>query len=655
MSSAATRFGRPMIIAGLLAALLVGVAFGWAMWGRASRHGHEAAVASSGGGVAPGTGVAPAGQNQEYTCSMHPQVRSPNPKDKCPICGMDLILVPTDGTSDDDGDLPVLRLTPRAVALMQIQVQPVERRVVEIPIRVFGRLSYDETRLRTIAAWVPGRLEKLYVDFTGVAVQAGDPMVEIYSPPLIAAQEELLQSVKAVKELEKSGEGVVLQSTRATVDASRERLRLLGLSREQIAEIESRGRGSDHLRLLAPVSGVVIERLASAGDFVETGQAVYRLADLTTLWAQLEVYEADLHGLAVGQTATFTTQSGPGEPFTGAVTFIDPMVSDPTRTVRVRVDVPNPQGKLKPGMFIRGQISAVVSPATRMAQHNAHGEPAGSAGASPQAENQHLVIPATAPLLTGQRAVVYVQTPNADRPTFEPRDILLGAKAGPWYVVREGLKEGELVVSHGAFKLDSELQIRGRPSMMQPDGGRPPAHHDHAGTTTAPAAATPATAHAPRAFQTELGKLVRANFTLAEALASDDHHAAGMAAQKAMDVLHAVKAGLLTDAAAKQAWQGQSEAMHQALASVKQAGDLKAQRTHFESFSNALTLAVKSLGIAETGPVYRAMCPMVQGRRGYWLQANKTVNNPYFGASMLRCGEIVETILEDGAQGEGHR
>ena len=620
---------------------------------------------------------APAGAQQMYTCSMHPQVRSSDPNGKCPICGMDLIPVPLDDGDDleEARDVPRLQMTPRSAALMQVEVRRVERLAVQTPVKLFGRLESDETRLRTVAAWIPGRLDWLHVDFTGVQVREGQPMVKIYSPKLIAAQEELLQAIRADRELAAAGVGIVQETTRLTVDASRDRLRLLGLSASQIQDMERRGRADDLVTIPAPVSGVVIERLAARGDYVETGQPIYRMVDLSRLWAQLEVYEADLQWLAVGQKAHFSTQSFPGEQFEGTVSFIDPTLDDRKRTARVRVDIANPEGRLKPGMFVRG---TVATDAGRPAAEDPHAGHAGAGGAADRDERGAtaalpLVIPASAPLITGRRAVVYVQLPDADRPTFEPRDVVLGPRAGDWYIVQEGLAEGELVVARGAFKIDSELQIRGRPSMMQPEGGAPPVHdHGGQGGQAAPpagrnggaveqasgqhaaAAAAAAEVQAPETFRVELGRLVRAQFELVRALAGDDPEAARTAALAVDEALHAVNGRALDGATARATWNEAAQAMHQGLSALAIAPNLDGQRQHFESFSDALTAAVQAFGIEDAGPVYRAMCPMVQGREGYWLQGEEVVANPYYGAAMLRCGEIVETLAdEDPHAGHG--
>ena len=359
-----------------------------------------------------------------YTCSMHPQIQLPKPG-KCPICFMDLI--PLESGNDDNGEREV-SVSPYAAKLMELETAPVERRFEAAEIRMVGRVDYDETRAAYISAWVPGRIDKLFVNSTGTAVNKGDRLAEFFSPDLLTAQEELLQAIKHNPSL---------------VDSAREKLRLWGFTAEQISAIEKRGTASDHMILHAPASGIVIHKNAQEGLYVKTGTQIYTIADLSTVWVQLDAYESDLHKLHPDDPVVFTTQTHPGKTFEGTVSFIDPIVNPATRTAKVRVVVGNADATLKPGMFVRATVQA-----------------------QPQTEEPPLLIPATAPLRTGKRAVVYVEKPNAEPPTYEGREITLGQRLGNFYVVKSGLTEGERVVIRGAFKLDAELQIQAKPSMM---------------------------------------------------------------------------------------------------------------------------------------------------------------------------------------------
>ncbi|MHC4755781.1 MAG: efflux RND transporter periplasmic adaptor subunit, partial [Planctomycetota bacterium] len=432
-----------------------------------------------------------------WTCSMHPEIRLPKPG-LCPKCHMNLIPLREEAV----GEMSSIReftTSEYAKALMDIETTAVERKFVTAEIRMVGKVEYDETKVEYITAWVPGRLDRLYVDYTGVPVNKGDHMVYLYSPELLSAQEELLQALKAVQNIKGSGSDIIREVTSGTLDAAREKLRLWGLTPEQIGEIERRGTASDHITIFSPASGIVIDKNAQEGMYVNTGTRIYTVADLSYVWVKLDAYESDLTWLRYGQEVSFTTVSYPGEVFTGTISFIDPVLNPATRTVKIRVNVPNADGKLKPEMFVKAIVKANVATGGRVMDPELAGkwicpmhpsviknepgkcsicemplvrtESLGYVSADPDVSEKPLVIPVTATLMTGTRAVVYVELPEKDKPTYEGREIVLGPRAGNYYIVRSGLNEGDRVVTKGNFKIDSALQIQARPSMMTPEGG----------------------------------------------------------------------------------------------------------------------------------------------------------------------------------------
>lgn len=345
-----------------------------------------------------------------------------------------------------EGGAPILTLSKNAQKLAEIEVSPVLRQEVVISTPLYGTVDYDETRLTKIAAWMGGRIDALYVDYLGSQVNQGDAIALIYSPELITAQSELIQARRVLSKLNQSALEYIKRSSNLTEFAAYKKLQLLGISDSQIEEIIERAKPLDHLTIHAPIGGTVIQLNIREGMYVETGKDLYAIADLSHLWIICDAYEADLVWIKLGHEITFNIEAFPGKSFQAVVSYIDPFINQQTRTARVRLDLANPHGLLKPGMFIQASQKTNVKDID---------------GRLP------LIIPASAPLITGTRAVVYVESPML-KGQFEGRVIQLGSKAGNYYIVKSGLKEGEKVVTNGNFKIDSEMQIKAKPSMMNP-------------------------------------------------------------------------------------------------------------------------------------------------------------------------------------------
>lgn len=392
-----------------------------------------------------------------WTCSMDPQVRQNEPG-QCPICGMDLI--PVERDEEDEEDASRVVLSERAKTLARIRTTEVQRLGSgRVERRLLGRVDYDETSLRTVTAWIGGRIERLQVSTTGERVKRGQVIATLYSPEVYNAHQDLIQ---ARQQLERLLEGATPNASRAAeaaLGAARDRLRLLGVPGGEVRSMEKAGKPSERVRIRTPFGGTVIERLATQGSYVETGSGLYRVADLSTLWVQLDAYESDLSVLDAGQEVLVRVEALQGDVFKGRVTFVDPVLDPQTRTARVRIEVNNEDRRLRPGMFVEASVRGV--------------------GAE-RPEDAPLVIPATAPLFTGRRSVVYVELPNTEAPTYEARVVNLGTRMGELYPVLSGISEGERVVIHGAFAIDADLQIQGGSSMMATDEPQAPVQgHRH--------------------------------------------------------------------------------------------------------------------------------------------------------------------------------
>jgi Cu(I)/Ag(I) efflux system membrane fusion protein len=561
-------------------------------------------------------------QAERWTCSMHPQIILPSDDQKCPICFMDLILL-DDAAAAGLGPRD-LSLSETAAALAEITTEKVRRRFVNREVRLVGKVSTDETRTRTITARIYGRLDRLFVDATGQQVRRGMKLAEIYSPELYSAQVELQSAARALAAAVEAN--AATDAARENLDSAAERLRLWGLDDQQIQTVRDGHAISDHLVVRAPVSGVVVSREVTQGDYVRTGDTLYTIADLSGVWITLDAFEADVAWLREGQPVEFSTRAYPGRRFTGDILFIDPVLDERTRTVEVRVAAANSEGLLKPGMLVTGGVAVTV---------DAYGHPV----TDPTNATAPLVIPASAPLLTGQRAVVYVRQPGPGDPVFTGRDVVLGPRAGDSYLVVSGLSEGELVVTRGNFKIDSALQIQARSSMMNPPAGEEiPANQ---GTSDELAPFT-----AGSCFGEALNEILQPYLLLQAALAADDDVEAAAAAQAVVAAtgrLACDTESLPPGAAAL--WERLKAALQAAAGRTAAAEQMAPRRAAFEPLSDNLWNLLARFGTGTQDVVRRFHCPMAFDNDGaYWIQQDTTTANPYYGAMMLRCGSQKEIL-----------
>ncbi len=591
-----------------------------------------------------------------WTCSMHPQIKMPEPG-ACPICGMDLIELKSSG---DDAGPRALVMSKSDMALAQVQTSRVERRFVESTIRMVGKVVYDETRVKSLSAWIPGRLDRLFVDYTGTRVEKGDHMVLLYSPQLLEAQESLLEARKSLEETANEKSEFLKNSAKKHLESEREKLRLWGLTSEQIAAIEERGEVQTHIQINAPLSGVVIHKKAVEGMYVKVGSPIYTVADLSVVWLELDAYEMDFPWIRYGQKVQIETEAHPGEKFDGWISFVPPYLDEKTRTKKIRVNVANKDLKLKPGMFVRAVLRSKIAEGGQVLEPDMakkwicpmHHEvvkdeegicdickmvlvPATSLGFSAAKTDLQppIVVPSTAVLLTGKRGVVYVQRPDTERPTFEGREVVVGPRAGDWYLIYDGLKEGEMVVTNGNFKIDSALQILAKPSMMSM-------------TEEADASRMETTPE----FLEALERVYQGYFEAQVALTKDDVEAAKMA-MSMMTKEAKNLAVTLANAQAHERWNALSAEIVRATEHLKHAQKIASVRGIFEVVSKSILAVERSFGHRGKAVHREAFCPMAaQGKGASWLQLAESVENPFYGSSMFTCGEIREEFA--GADGK---
>ena len=579
---------------------------------------------------------------QLWTCSMHPQIKMEEPGN-CPICGMELIPMESSDDSSENIAANEIVMNEEAYQLANIQTTIVEKASADKEIRLLGRVKPDERRLYSQVSHIPGRIERLYVNFTGEKVYTGQKIVRIYSPELISAQKELFEAIKS--------KDIYPQ----LYTASRNKLKLWKLSDKQIDAIEATGNVQEQIDILSDHTGYVMNRNVELGDYIKAGGNLFDIANLSSVWVMFEAYEADIPWIHINDKVSFNIQAISGKTFEGKITYVDPFVSSNTRVAKVRVEVNNPGNKLLPEMYASGIIKAKM-----------------------KGMENTIVIPKTAVLWTGKRAVVYVKVPHEKTISFVYREIELGQDMGQFYSVADGLEEGEVVATNGVFRIDASAQLLGQKSMMNPEGGKVNVGHNHGGMGMDGDAKNDGVDHSKMdmgdskkegetdhskmeketdhtdmnqritttdAFKSQLEQVFNAYIKLKDALVDDDSSTASASAKTLLSAMKNVDMKQLTDHNAHNHWMTISKEITESATSISKISDIEKQRSHFKHLSAHLSKGVKLFGVNQK--VYEQFCPMADNNNGaYWLSLDEAIKNPYLGAKMLTCGDNKTVIIK---------
>jgi len=522
----------------------------------------------------------PAGHDHAtvYQCPMHPWIKSDKPGDKCTICGMALVAAAA-GDNAATADPNLVTLAPAAASVTGVQTAAVRRAPLVRTLRVTGVIDDDDTRHRILAARVPGRVEKLFINYVGAEVRAGEPLATIYSPEMLTAQRQYIERIRA-------GNTAFTASERS---AARERLLELGLTEEEVGILEHTMEPTAMVTVRAPLSGTVVSRAAYEGQYVQTNDRLFEIGDFSFMWFMFDAYEPDLAWLRKGQTVEVTAPSLAGRVLTAPIDFIDPNLNEATRTAKVRVVLPNQDRALFHKQTASGRVRLEVPDV--------------------------LLAPRSAVLQHGAEPIVFLQ--QADR-AYVARRVALGRTGDDTVEILAGLQEGDRVVTEGGLLLDGQAQL---------------ARAAITGDKLAPAALKPepVAAAAADVGYAELKRLAFASADAAATLAADDF----AAYQKQLpDLRAALRAYLAADQSATRG------ALENFKDTLRDRADLRMARRDFEPFSTALADVARDQHLHHREGLHVFQCPMapVLGT-GRWLSRTEAIRNPFFGSAMLECGE----------------
>ncbi|WP_347922731.1 efflux RND transporter periplasmic adaptor subunit [Pontimicrobium sp. SW4] len=562
--------------------LTIGLVLGWLLFGSSPRNNieHNYTEVSEDGKM--------------WTCSMHPQIMQPEPGD-CPICGMDLIPVETNdvGLAADQ-----FKMTNNAIALANIETTILtssEKSNANGGLKLSGKIIANDNTTAIQAAHFGGRIEKLIFKSEGEYVSNGTLIASIYSPDLVTAQNELIEALDIKNEQPELYKAV------------RNKLKYWKISEQQIQNLERTKRVVNNFNMYATTNGFIEKMLVEEGNHVKEGASLFKVTNLNTVWAQLDVYEQDVKRLSLNQDIVINLNAYPDEIISAKIDYISPILNNDTRTVTVRATLINPKGKLKPGMLISGLVKLDET-----------------------IKDETISVPKSAVMWTGKRSIVYVKTSN-EEPVFELREVQVGASVGSNFLILSGLNPNDEIVTNGTFTVDAAAQLQGKRSMM---------NHINANKSNQIKIER---LQAPEPFQKQLKKVVDSYLLLKDDLVNDKASSSVVYAKKILVDLNNVDMTLLTSKAAHNQWMSLLNEIKTSANFLSKANDIESQRKHFKPLSSSLTKVVELFGINRT--VYSQFCPMADNDKGaFWLSLNEEIRNPYFGDAMLECGSVKQTI-----------
>jgi len=508
-----------------------------------------------------------------WTCSMHPQIRKDEAGD-CPICGMELIPA---SQMEHEIDPDAIRMSKSARQLAQVETVTVGSQDYNSNLSLSGRLEVNQDETQSISANFNARVEKLYVNEEGEAISKNQVIAELYAPNIQVLKEELSLATQ--------------QENLELLKSIKTKIQNYQLTLEDVKSIKN-----GKLKLRSPQTGVITQLNIKQGDNIKVDQSLMQIADLSRLWGIVDVYENDLNQIRVGDELTIQTPNH--QNISGKISFISPTIDNDTRSAKARVVVENSDLKLKPGVFITANILQNEPNTTK---------------------SKSMTVPKSAVLWTGKRSVVYQQFENDKGLYYKMKEVQIGASTSDVVEIESGLNHGDVVVTHGAFSIDSEAQLANKPSMMNPEGKIARTAHQH-GNMEMQDKSTKTSNAQPILVE----QLVNQYTNLKDKLVADDFEASKIQYKKVNDLL--------------------SKLDLQSFKTLDKINSLEQLREEFITLSEQIISIVKTSNPIDK-TIYVQQCPLAnRGEGAQWLSFSQQIKNPYYGASMLKCGSVIDSI-----------